>query len=69
MIEFEARGEWNEFIVKLTKLPGLQHLIVDENPFFEHESLMKLQGIDIKEELIKNLKNLEELNGDDKQTV
>jgi len=69
MIEFEARGEWNEFIQKLSKLIGLQHLIVDENPFFEHESLMKTQGVDIKEELIKSLKNLEELNGDDKQTV
>jgi len=69
MIEFEARGEFQEFLTKLTKLPGLQHLIVDENPFFEHESLMKMQGIDIKEELIKHLKNLEELNGDDKQTV
>lgn len=69
MIEFEARGEFQEFLNKLTKLPGLQHLIVDENPFFEHESFMKLQGVDVKEELIKNLRNLEELNGDDKQTV
>jgi hypothetical protein len=42
MIEFEASGEFKEFLTKLTKLPGLQHLIVDENPFFEHESVMKL---------------------------
>ena len=69
MIEFEAKAEFTDFLNKLMRLNGLQQLVVDENPFFEHENLMKFPGIDIKEELIKQLKNLEELNGDDMQTV
>lgn len=81
MIEFETADELAEFIAKLTKLTGLQQLVVDDNPFFERDRLfvdhyknLKLysggQGIDnFKAELITRLKNLEELNGDDRQAL
>ena len=69
MIEFEAKHEFFEFLSKLTKLHSLQHLVVDENPFFEPGSLMSVKSIDVKEELVKHLKHIDELNGDDIEIV
>lgn len=60
---------YEDFLNKLRGLNHLKSLYVAENPFFKHENLKIFPGINVKEELINQLRNLNAFNGDDMQDV
>lgn len=69
MIYFESVDGYENFLQKLRGLNHLKSLYVDDNPFFKPENLKLFPGINVKEELINQLRNLTAFNGDDMQDV
>ena len=68
-IDFEHAYEFDAFVDKLAEWKRLGHLIVEENPFFLPDKIMKFQPKNVIEEIIKKIRSLAVLNGDDMQAV
>jgi Leucine-rich repeat (LRR) protein len=68
-ISFESVAGFEDFLQKLRGLTHLRSLHVAENPFFRPDRLKMFPGINVKEELINQLRNLDTFNGDGMRSV
>lgn len=68
-IEFDNFNEFYNFLMKIKEWKGITNLIVEDNPFFKPENILKFPNINVIEEFINKLKSLDFFNGDDMITV
>jgi len=69
LIDFDNFNDFYNFLMKIKEWKHITHLIVEDNPFFLPENILKFPNINIIEEFINKLKSLEVFNGDNMITV
>ena len=69
LIDFDNFNDFYNFLMKIKEWKNITHLIVEDNPFFLPENILKFPNINVIEEFINKLKSLEVFNGDNMITV
>ena len=68
-IDFENVIEFDSFVNKIAEWKKVEHLIVEENPFYMPEKMMNFHPHNVIEEIIKRIKSLEVFYNDVMKTL